>query len=172
MERCCGQAAMVHADHVSSWWGVELLIHLLIHTKYFYFCVKSMCQPMPTLLPTRGKSFIQDNGKAFMSPHLMPLASLLGTETSPLVQLGGIPYGQRAALLAAIYGLGGTLCGPGGSTLCTPAPHDTTFMEHCRSHLEKDISGFCQCHRVRLATLHPPFIVGGCFGSSSSSSLS
>ncbi len=51
MERCCGQAAMVHADHVNSWWGVELLIPLLKHTKYYYFCVKSMCRPMPT----RGK---------------------------------------------------------------------------------------------------------------------
>jgi hypothetical protein len=51
MERCRGQAAMVHADHVVSWWGVELLIPLLKHTKYYYFCVKSMCGPMPT----RGK---------------------------------------------------------------------------------------------------------------------
>ena len=51
MERCRGQAAMVHADHVNSWWGVELLIPLLKHTKYYYFCVKSMCRPMPT----RGK---------------------------------------------------------------------------------------------------------------------
>ena len=40
MERCCGQAAMVHADHVNSWWGVELLIPLLKHTTEFYFCVK------------------------------------------------------------------------------------------------------------------------------------
>ncbi len=52
MERCRGQAAMVHADHVNSWWGVELLIPLLKHTEYYYFCVKSMCRPMPT----RGKS--------------------------------------------------------------------------------------------------------------------
>jgi hypothetical protein len=37
MEHCCGQAAMVHADHVNSWWGVELLIPLLKHTKYYYF---------------------------------------------------------------------------------------------------------------------------------------
>ena len=51
MEHCRGQAAMVHADHVNSWWGVELLIPLLKHTKYYYFCVKSMCRPMPT----RGK---------------------------------------------------------------------------------------------------------------------
>jgi len=51
MERCCGQAAMVHADHANSWWGVELLIPLLKHIKYYYFCVKSMCRPMPT----RGK---------------------------------------------------------------------------------------------------------------------
>ena len=48
MERCCGQAAMVHADHVNSWWGVELLIPLLKHTKYYYFCELFMCRPMPT----------------------------------------------------------------------------------------------------------------------------
>jgi len=36
MERCRGQAAMVHADHVNSWWGVEPLIPLLKHTKYYY----------------------------------------------------------------------------------------------------------------------------------------
>ena len=40
MERCCGQAAMVHADHVNSWWGVELRIPLLKHTKYYYFLCK------------------------------------------------------------------------------------------------------------------------------------
>ncbi len=54
MERCCGQAAMVHADNINSWWEVELLIPLLKHTKYYYFCVKSMCRPMPT----RGKLII------------------------------------------------------------------------------------------------------------------
>ncbi len=43
MERCCGQAAMVHADHVNSWWGVELLTPLLKHTNEFYFCVKIPC---------------------------------------------------------------------------------------------------------------------------------
>jgi hypothetical protein len=45
MERCCGQAAMVHADHVNLWWGVELLIliPLLKHTNEFYFCVKIPC---------------------------------------------------------------------------------------------------------------------------------
>ena len=48
MERCCGQAAMVHADHVNSWWGVELLIPLLKHAEYYYFCELSMCRPMPT----------------------------------------------------------------------------------------------------------------------------
>ncbi len=40
MERCFGQAAMVHADHVNSWWGVELRIPLLKHTKYYYFLCK------------------------------------------------------------------------------------------------------------------------------------
>ena len=56
MERCCGQAAMVHADHVNSWWGVELLIliPLLKHTKYYYFCELSMCRPMPTWGKWRG----------------------------------------------------------------------------------------------------------------------
>ncbi len=29
-------------------WGVELLIPLLKHTKYYYFCELSMCRPMPT----------------------------------------------------------------------------------------------------------------------------
>ena len=43
MERCCGQAAMVHADHVNSWWGVELLLPLLKHTNEFYLCVKIPC---------------------------------------------------------------------------------------------------------------------------------
>jgi hypothetical protein len=33
MERCLGQATMVLADHVNSWWGVELLISLLKNTK-------------------------------------------------------------------------------------------------------------------------------------------
>jgi hypothetical protein len=28
--------------------GVELLIPLLKHTKYYYFCELSMCRPMPT----------------------------------------------------------------------------------------------------------------------------
>ena len=51
MKHYCGQAAMVHADHVDLWWGVETLIPLLKHIKYFYFCVKSMCR----LMPTQGK---------------------------------------------------------------------------------------------------------------------
>jgi hypothetical protein len=71
--------------------------------------------------------FIQDNGTAFMSQYLMPLASLLGTAPSPLMRLGGIPYGQRAAPLSAIYDLGGTSCVPGGSALRAPAPHENTF---------------------------------------------
>jgi hypothetical protein len=71
--------------------------------------------------------FIQDNGTAFMSQYLTPLASLPGTAPSPLVRLGGIPYGQQAALSAAIYDLGGTLCVPGRSALHAPAPYDNTF---------------------------------------------
>jgi len=55
MERCCGQAAMVHADLVNSWWGVELLIPLLKHTKYYYFCELSMRRPMST----RGKVILE-----------------------------------------------------------------------------------------------------------------
>ncbi len=58
MERCCGQAAMVHADHVNLWWGVELLIPLLKHTKYYYFCVKSMRRPMPTWGNCRVVNFV------------------------------------------------------------------------------------------------------------------
>ncbi len=61
----------------------------------------------------------------------MSLASLPGTAPSPLVRLGGIPYGQRAAPLAAIYDLGGALYVPGGSALCAHAPHDTTFTGPC-----------------------------------------
>jgi hypothetical protein len=40
MERCCEQAPMVHADHVNSWWGVELLIPLLniLNTIIFVNC--------------------------------------------------------------------------------------------------------------------------------------
>jgi hypothetical protein len=45
-ERCHGQAAMVLADHINSWWGVELLIPLLKHTKWYYFC--ELSRPMPT----------------------------------------------------------------------------------------------------------------------------
>ncbi len=82
MERCCGQAAMVHADHVNSWWGVELLIPLLKHTKYYYFCVKSMCRPMPT----RGKCPSPNNMCFFflfaislvMSRFLQPSEKLVG----------------------------------------------------------------------------------------------
>ena len=71
MERCCGQATMVHADHVvNSWWGVELLIPPLKHTKYFYFCELSMwCRPMPTRgidlksPPQGGYPFSEDPGR-------------------------------------------------------------------------------------------------------------
>ena len=58
--------------------------------------------------------FIQDNGTSFMSLYLTPLAS-------------NLPYGQWAAPSATIYNLGGTSCVPGGSALCTPAPHDIAF---------------------------------------------
>jgi hypothetical protein len=37
MEHCCGQAAMVCAEHVNCWWGVEILVPLLKHTNDFYF---------------------------------------------------------------------------------------------------------------------------------------
>jgi hypothetical protein len=63
-----------------------------------------------------------------MSQYLTPLASLPGTAPSPLMRLGGIPYGQQAAPSAAIYDLGGTSCVPGGSALRAPAPYDNTFM--------------------------------------------
>ena len=81
--------------------------------------------PRPFSMASMG--FIQDNGTAFMSQFLTYLVSLPGTVPSPLVRLGGIPYGQRAAPSAAIYNLGGTLCVPGGSALHAPAPHDNTF---------------------------------------------
>ncbi len=38
MERCHGQATMVRADHVNSWWGVELLIPLLNILINFILC--------------------------------------------------------------------------------------------------------------------------------------
>jgi hypothetical protein len=47
MERCRGQAAMVHANHINSWLRIRLLVPLLKHTKYYYFCEESMCRPMP-----------------------------------------------------------------------------------------------------------------------------
>ncbi len=81
----------------------------------------------PWLFLLAPMGFIQDNGTAFMSQYLTPLASLSSTVPSPPVQLGDIPYGQRAAPLAAIYNLGGTSC-VGGSALNAPAPHDNTFM--------------------------------------------
>ncbi len=81
--------------------------------------------PQPFSLAPMG--FIQDNGTAFMSQYLMPLASPPGKAPSLLVQLGGIPYGQWAAPLAAIYDLGGTSCVPGGGALHAPAPHDNNF---------------------------------------------
>ena len=40
MERCCGQATMVHVDHVNLWCKVELLIPLLKHTNESYFVFK------------------------------------------------------------------------------------------------------------------------------------
>ncbi len=92
--------------------------------------------------------FIQDNGTAFMSQYLMPLASLPGTVPSLLVRLEGIPYGQQAAPLAAIYDLGGATCVPGGSALRAPAPHDTTFTGPCCPDPEEDISGLPLHHGV------------------------
>ena len=55
--------------------------------------------PRPFSLAPMG--LIHDDGTSFMSPYLTPLASLLGTTL-------GLPYGQRAAPLSAIYNLGGT----------------------------------------------------------------
>ena len=84
--------------------------------------------PRPFSLAPMGS--IQDNGTALMSPYLTPPASLPGMAPSPLVQLGGLPYGQRAALSAAItiWGVPCVSCVPGGITLRPPAPHDITFM--------------------------------------------
>ena len=66
--------------------------------------------PLPFSSASMG--LIQDDGTSFMSPYLMPLVSLPGTTPGP-----GLPYGQCAALLAAICNLGGTLYFPGGSAL-------------------------------------------------------
>ena len=78
--------------------------------------------PRPFSLAPMGS--IQDNGTALMSPYLTPPASLPGMAPSPLVQLGGLPYGQRAALSAAIYDLGGTSClvCPWGDYPAPPCP--------------------------------------------------
>ena len=57
--------------------------------------------PRPFSLAPMG--LIQDNGSAFMSLYLTPLASLPVTALS-------LPYGQWAAPSAAIYNLGGTSC--------------------------------------------------------------
>ena len=44
MERCLGQATMVLADHVNSWWGVELLISLLNIIIFVNFLCVDRCQ--------------------------------------------------------------------------------------------------------------------------------
>ncbi len=43
-----GKAAMVHVDHLNSWWGVDLLIPMLKHTNEFYFVWKFHVWPMST----------------------------------------------------------------------------------------------------------------------------
>ena len=78
---------------------------------------------MPWPSPLAPMGFIYDDGTSFMSPYLAPLASLPDTVTVP-----SLPYGQWAALSAAIYNLGGTSCVLGGSALHSPTPHDTAFM--------------------------------------------
>ena len=90
-------------------------------------------QIMPRSFSSAPMGFIHDDGTFFMSPYLMPLASLPGTMPS-------MPYGQCAAPLAAICNLGGTSCVSGGSALRTPAPHDTPFTGTRRPDPEKDIS--------------------------------
>ena len=55
------------------------------------------------------------------------------------------------------------MCVSGGSALRAPAPHDTTFTGPCRPDPKDDIYGSHLRHGVWLATLHPPFIDGGCF---------
>jgi hypothetical protein len=78
MERCRGQAAMVLADHVNSWWGIELLIPLLKHTTYYNFCELSMCRPMPTW----WKSSILDIYKVFEHIDIIDMLSI-GIQQQP-----------------------------------------------------------------------------------------
>jgi hypothetical protein len=112
-----------------------------------------------------------------MSQYLAPLVPLRNTTPHPLVQLGGITYGQWSVPLmgrffhaSSIYGLGRTSCVPMGSALRAPVPQDTTSVGPCWPDPEEDISGLHLRHGVWLETLHHPFIYGGRFGSLSSSS--
>jgi hypothetical protein len=97
MERCCGQAAMVHADHVNSWWGVEILIPLLNHTKYFYFCVNpcvNRCQhggsgPASELQRNKYSSLLckmlkLDNSGPLLAPKIKKVgSSVMGPHVPP-----------------------------------------------------------------------------------------
>ena len=97
MERCCGQAAMVHADHVNSWWGVELLIPLLKHTKYYYFCELSMCRPMPT----REKFFLYSSGKV-IETRSPPAGTFAGTTTGRNANVIGGRFNTRQRNVASV----------------------------------------------------------------------
>ena len=62
-------------------------------------------------------------------------------------------------------------CVPGGSARRAPAPHDASFTGPRRPDPDGDISaGLLSPHQARPATLHPPFLHGGRFGSPASSS--
>ena len=118
---------------------------------------------MPRPFSSAPMGFNHDDGTSFMSPYLTPLASQPGTTPC-------LPYGQRSAPSAAIYYLGGISYVPGGSALRALAPHDTPFTGPRRPDPEEDTSaGLHLRHEAQLATLHPRFFNGGCFGSPSSS---
>jgi hypothetical protein len=65
IECCYGQAAMVPADHLNLWWGVELIIPLLKHTNDFV-CVKipfvtnANTWEVPPRLPTPCEDGVSD----------------------------------------------------------------------------------------------------------------
>ena len=95
---------------------------------------------------------IHKDGTSFVSPYLMPLASLPGTTP-------GLPNRQHTAPSAAIYNLGGSSYVPGGSALRAPPPHVTPFMGPCCPEPEEDISaGSHLRHGVLLSYLAPSIL--------------
>jgi hypothetical protein len=95
MERCCGQVAMVHADHVNSWWGVELLIPLLKHTKYYYF----LCKIHVSIDANTGE--VASNWSRIKANYGMVTGSLSVLPEMLLPQLGCTKVKDRVGIAAA-----------------------------------------------------------------------